>query len=122
MFRPGGEEKTKRVKYVRALEKFVKSAVAILKREDFDFLRFEERMLKNAIPLQKVEPIVLDSTYTKNLESFCNLILETVNQKIEDKEEERQILLKHANALEKLKTNSSYKKEKHRQKVFNDGY
>jgi len=122
LFRPGGEEKTKRVKYVRALEKFVKSAVAILKREDFDFSRFEERMLKNAIPLQKVEPIVLDSTYTKNLESFCNLILETINQKNEDKDEERQVLLKHANALERLKVNSSYKKEKHRQKVFNDGY
>lgn len=122
MFKSGGEEKTKRVKYVRALEKFVKSAVAILKREDFDFSRFEERMLKNAIPLRKVEPVVLDSTYTKNLESFCNLILDTINQDIEDKEEEKQVLLRHANALEKLKTNTSYKKEKHRQKVFDDGY
>lgn len=122
MFRPGDEERTKRVKYVRALEKFVKSAVATLKREDFDFSRFEERMQKNAIPLRKVAPIVLDSTYTKSLEAFCNLILETLNQNIEEKEEERQVLLRHANALEKLKVNSSYKKEKHRQKVFDDGY
>lgn len=122
MFRPGDEERAKRVKYVRALEKFVKSAVATLKREDFDFSRFEERMQKNAIPLRKVAPIVLDSTYTKSLEAFCNLILETLNQNIEEKEEERQVLLRHANALEKLKVNSSYKKEKHRQKVFDDGY
>jgi hypothetical protein len=122
LFRPGDEERAKRVKYVRALEKFVKSAVATLKREDFDFSRFEERMQKNAIPLRKVAPIVLDSTYTKSLEAFCNLILETLNQNIEEKEEERQVLLRHANALEKLKVNSSYKKEKHRQKVFDDGY
>lgn len=122
MFRLGGEEKAKRVKYVRALEKFVKSAIAILKREDFDFLLFIERMEKNSIALRKVEPVVLDSTYTKTLEQFCNLVFGVISNNIEDGEEVRQILLKHANALEKLKANSSYKKEKHRQKVFSDGY
>ena len=30
-------EKNKRVKYLRALDRFVKSAINILKREDFDF-------------------------------------------------------------------------------------
>ena len=122
MHRLGNEERAKRVKYLRALEKFAKSAVATLKREDFDFSRFEERMHKNTIPLRKVDPIVLDSTYTRSLEAFCNLILLTLKEEIEEKEQKRQILLKHANALEKLKVNSSYKKEKHRQKVFDDGY
>ena len=41
------KEKDGRVKYIRALERFVKSAVALLKRDDFDAALFAKRMAKN---------------------------------------------------------------------------
>ena len=41
------KEKDERVKYIRALERFVKSAVALLKREDFDADLFAKRIVKN---------------------------------------------------------------------------
>ena len=41
-------DKFKRVKYLRGLEKFVKSAISGLKREDFDDAQFRARAAKNA--------------------------------------------------------------------------
>jgi len=122
LYKSFDKKRAMRVKYVRALEKFVKAAINILKRADFDFERFEERMKKNATALKKVEPVVLDSTYTKSLEDFANLVLQTVDTNKDNSEDKREILLKNANALEKLKANSSYKKEKHPKKIFEDGY
>ena len=109
------EEKDKRVKYIRALERFVKSAIAVLKREDFDEELFKVRMQKNYQVVAKVEPVVLDSGYTKALEMFVNSVLHVLKNPQDDF---RQNLLKEANALEKLKNNYSYKKDKHK----NSGY
>ena len=115
------QEKEQRVKYVRALERYVKSAAALLKREDFDYVLFVARMKKNRTVLSKVTPVVLDSPYTKALEYFANLTPAAVEGKAEI-EALHQQFLKEVNAIEKLKTNSSYKKEKHRNAAFNDGY
>ncbi|OCX42825.1 hypothetical protein A7X81_05755 [Campylobacter ornithocola] len=107
------DEKSLRVKYVRALEKFTNSAVSALKREDFDLTLFRERMQKNAKIFEKVQAVFLDSTYTKALEVFVNDCLdENLNQKE---------LSSKANALYKLKNNQSYKKDKYKIK-FKDEY
>lgn len=104
------DEKAKRVKYIRALERFCKSAIAILKRDDFDNELFKIRIQKNLDVLKKVEPIFLDQPYTKALENFANSLALLKN---------RDELLKEANLLEKLKNSKTYKKEKHKKVTFN---
>lgn len=102
-------DKFKRVKYIRALEKFVKSISAILKKDNFDENLFKQKVEKNFEILKKVEPVYLDQAYTKGLVEFVNLSLNN-----SDKNE----LLRSFNNLDKIK-NSKYKKEKHK-KNFND--
>ena len=114
------QEKEKRVKYVRALERFVKSAAALLKREDFDPMLFRARAEKNYTTLQKIEAVPLDSPYTRALEEFANTVMASVD-KIDTEASVKPALQKEANALEKLKSNASYKKSKHRAKIYEDG-
>ncbi|MGG7073046.1 hypothetical protein U5B43_02130 [Campylobacter sp. 9BO] len=105
------EEKAKRVKYIRALEKFAKSAISALKRDDFDKSEFEKRSEKNAKILEKLEPVFLDQPYIKELENFVNQVI--LNG-------EKDELLRSANLLEKLKNQKSYKKDKHKNKFKED--
>ena len=53
-------DKFKRVKYLRALEKFAKSAINGLKRDDFAEAEFRQRVEKNAKVIEKVEAVYLD--------------------------------------------------------------
>ncbi|WP_149719749.1 hypothetical protein [Campylobacter concisus] len=100
-------DKFKRVKYLRSLEKFAKSAINGLKRDDFDESEFRQRVEKNAKIMEKVEAVYLDQPYSKALENFINLLIKNAS-----KEE----LLKAANLLDKLKNQKTYKKEKHKNK------
>ncbi len=101
-------DKFKRVKYLRALEKFAKSAINGLKRDDFDETEFRQRVEKNAKVIEKVEAVYLDQPYSKALENFINLLIKNAPKKEE--------LLKAANLLDKLKSQKTYKKEKHKNK------
>lgn len=101
------DEKAKRVKYIRALEKFAKSAINALKRDDFDLNEFFIRVDKNAKFLNKLEPVFLDQPYTKALENFVNEVLS---------KGEKDELLRSANLLEKLKNRKTYKRDKHKNK------
>lgn len=101
------DEKAKRVKYLRALEKFAKFAINALKRDDFNEVAFRDRVAKNAEILNKIEPVYLDSAYSKELESFVNLVIFGG---------EKEILARSANALDKLRNQKSYKREKHKNK------
>ena len=105
-------EKSERIKYIRALERFAKSAISILKRDDFDEGLFKIRTEKNYEVLKKVEAVYLDQPYTKALESFVQSVLANKN-----KDE----LIKEANLLEKLKNSKTYKKDKHKGK-FKDEF
>ena len=102
------------------MERFVKSAAAILKRSDFDYELFIKRMEKNYQVLERVEFVPLDSPYTKALEEYVNTVFSTI--KHEDDEEALHVkLLREVNGIEKLKNNISYKKSKHKSKDFDDG-
>lgn len=101
------DDKFKRVRYLRALEKFAKSAINGLKRDDFDETAFADRVAKNALIIAKIEPVYLDQPYTKALENFINLLIANTP---------REELLRSANALDKLKNSKNYKKEKHKNK------
>ncbi|MCH5335846.1 MAG: hypothetical protein J1D99_00355 [Campylobacter sp.] len=98
-------EKNERVKYLRKLEKFARSAYVILKKEDFDLNKFKERMLKNYQNLDKNFRVNLNSNYAKALEDFVKACL--------DFSKEKEELLNLANSLDKQK-NRAKKKEKYK--------
>ena len=105
-------DKSERIKYIRALERFAKSAISILKRDDFDENLFKIRVIKNYEVLKKIQAVYLDQPYTKGLENFVKSVLANKN-----KDE----LIKEANLLEKLKNSKTYKKDKHKGK-FKDEF
>ncbi|AII14724.1 hypothetical protein CIG2463D_0885 [Campylobacter iguaniorum] len=105
------DDKFKRVKYLRALEKFAKLVIRNLKREDYDEQRFTTLVTKNLEILQKVEPVFLDQPYAKALCEFSNLTINSTD---------RSVLLKSANNLEKLKNAKNYKKEKHKKGGYDE--
>ena len=115
------DSKDARVKYIRALERFLNGCIGALKNENFDYDLFEKRIQKSVKVLQKVEPTRLDSTYTNALQAYVNLVLSTIASEALDVEEKHKKLLKEANLLEKEKYRG-YKKEKHKAKSFDDGY
>jgi hypothetical protein len=102
-------DKVKRVKYLRGLEKFAKLVIRNLKRDDYDSIKFRTLVKKNAEILAKIEPVYLDQPYAKSLCEFVNLVI-TIDDKA--------MLLKAANSLEKLKNSKSYKKDKHKGQIY----
>ncbi|MDD3462419.1 MAG: hypothetical protein PHW07_02115 [Sulfurospirillaceae bacterium] len=115
-------EKDARVKYIRALERFLGSCANALKNESFDLKLFEKRVEKSLKTLRKAEPVRLDSAYTNALHNYVELVLRTLNNEEDDAESKRKVLLKEVNLIEKERNRSSYKKDKHKEQGFNDGY
>lgn len=115
-------EKESRVKYIRALERFLGSCISALRTENFDFKLFAKRVEKSHKTLKKVEEVRLDSTYTHALQDYVALVLRTVSDEEGDLEDKQRILLKEANLIEKERNRGSYKKDKHKDQSFNDGY
>lgn len=114
--------KEQRVKYIRALERFLGSCSGALKAENFDIILFERRVEKSLKVLRKVEPIRLDSTYMSLLEAYVDTVLRTIHDKEMDNELKHRTLLKEANLIEKERNKGSYKKSKHQKNDFDDGY
>jgi len=115
-------EKQSRVRYIRVLEKFFTKTVSLLKLEDFDEKLFKERTLKNYENVQKFKINTLSSNYLTSLTNFVNKTLSYIKNHSESLEEERAILLKEANLLQKKRKKNTYKKDKHKKLKFNDGY
>ncbi|MBN1838454.1 MAG: hypothetical protein JW802_00250 [Campylobacterales bacterium] len=116
------KDKEARVKYIRALERFLGSCISALKNENFDYNLFVKRAEKSLKTLQKVEAISLDSRYTNALQNYANLVAQSIANKENDPQEIHKRLTKEANLLEKEKYQGGYKKEKHKAQGFNDGY
>lgn len=117
-------EKALRLRYIRALEKFAKRAINLLKapEDEFHFEKFKKKMHENFEAVEKVEAVRLDSGYMSKLEEYVNHILGTLDNHSEDFEDEKSMLLKEANLLHKEKNKNIYKKDKHSKHKFNDGY
>lgn len=115
-------EKQERIRYIRVLEKFFTRTVSLLKLEKFDIVLFKERVKKNYEDLQRVKAVPLHSPYLSSLTDFLNKTLNYIENHSEDFEDERSTLLKDANLIQKEKKQNSYKKDKHRNKKFDDGY
>lgn len=99
------DEKAKRIKFIRALQKVASNATTLLKKEDFSEKLFIKAMQKNELFLQKCEAVNLNATYTKALLEFVNKCFETPIKQNE--------LLSLANTLDKGK---KIKKIKHKNK------
>lgn len=115
-------DKAKRIKYIRVLEKFFKRNLSLLRLENFDFDLYKQRTLKNFEELQKSEAVDLNSNYLAGLKHHIDAIMYFAHHPNNDLEEQKQNLLKEANLLLKDKNQSNYKKDKHKNQKFDDGY
>jgi len=115
-------EKQERIRYIRVLEKFFTRTVSLLKLENFDIELFKERTRKNYKDLRRVKEVPLHSPYLSSLTNFLNRTLNYIENHTDDFEDERSTLLKDANLIQKEKKQNTYKKDKHKNKKFDDGY
>ena len=115
-------EKQQRIKYIRVLEKFFTRTISLLKLDNFDKDLFKQRTKKNYEDLVKTKEIELYSEYYEGIKVFINKTMFYLEEHTKSFEEERANLLKDANLLQKEKNSSNYKKEKHKNQKFNDGY
>ena len=115
-------DKQLRIRYIRVLEKFFTRTVSLLKLENFDYNLFKERTLKNYEDMNRTKTMDVHSPYLTSLKNFVNLTLQYIHTHSDDFKVERETLLKEANLLQKEKNKNSYKKDKHKNKKFDDGY
>jgi hypothetical protein len=115
-------EKVLRLRYIRVLEKFLTRAVSLLKNEDFNAQIFKKNVDKYYKEILKVKAVRLDSEYLNMLEAFVNNTLAKTNTTDDDFTEQRTSLLKEVNILAKEKNKATYKKDKHKDRDFYDGY
>jgi len=111
-------DKTKRLQYIRVLEKFSKQTIGLLKHPKFEFEIFKKQTLKNYEFVKKAEPIRLNSEYFKKLICYCDMIILSIENHNKSFEDKKLLLLKEANLLHKEKNKNNYKKDKHKNKKF----
>ena len=115
-------DKTIRLKYVRYLEKFHKRSISLLKHNSFDVEIYVKNINKYYDELKAIPSIRLNSQYLKLLENYVNLTLQYTSNYEGNFKKEKEDLLYRSNQLHKEKNKSTYKKDKHKNKSFNDGY
>jgi len=115
-------EKTIRLRYIRVLEKFITRTISLLKKEELDIILYKKAILKNYEEMKKTPSITLYNQYPIALKNLAQFIIDSIENHTKDYNEEKANILKQSNLLEKLKNNNRYKKDKHKNKKFNDGY
>ena len=115
-------EKQLRIRYIRVLEKFFTRTISLLKLDNFDKDLFKQRTKKNYEEMIKTKEIELYSDYYESLKVFINKTMFYLKEHSKSFEDERATLLKDANLIQKEKNSSNYKKDKHKNQKFNDGY
>ena len=115
-------EKQLRIRYIRVLEKFFTRTISLLKLDNFDKDLFKQRTKKNYEELVKTKEIELYSDYYESIKVFINKTMFYLEEHTKSFEEERATLLKDANLIQKEKNSTNYKKDKHKNQKFNDGY
>lgn len=103
-------DKQLRIRYIRVLEKFFTRTLSLLKLEDFNKELFIQRTKKNFEDMNRVKPIDLHSNYLIDLKDFINKTMSYINNPSDTFEEEKAVLLKDANLLQKEKRKNLIKK------------
>ncbi|MEA3383329.1 MAG: hypothetical protein U9Q20_01445 [Campylobacterota bacterium] len=115
-------EKTIRLRYIRLLEKFNTKAISLLKYDNFDLELFRKAVLRGYEVIQKAPKVPLYSQYPVQVQKLSQLILDSLEDHSKDFEKEKEQILKESNLLQKTKNSNNYKKDKHKNKKFTDGY
>lgn len=112
---------TRRLRYVRVLERFVRSVIGYLvKEENATFGGFKGKVTKQA---RLVDVAVREELYKEEmvqLERFVQKLRNAATEECEDFTALRDELLYQSNQLEKQKNQRKYKKDKHRGSKFEE--
>lgn len=115
------QDEAQRLKYVRVLERFVRSVIGYLvKEEETDFEGYQARVAKQYEFLKKVEPVYLYKEEFQMIERLVQQLLNVADHECEDFKKLREDLLRQSNLLHKTKNQKRYKKDKHQKGKFKD--
>ena len=120
-YTPKQIEKYKRQKYINSLEKVTKNLFKMFRNQNItqnQFLKKFEELKKN---LDKQIDITLNSEYHEKIKSYIDKLYGECQYsfKLDDI---REINMRHLNRLQKLKNQTSYKKDKHKHKSKNEDW
>jgi len=114
-YTPKQIEKYQRQKYITFLEKISKNLFRLLREEHSTAAQFTNTFDTLMEKLETLESIRLDSEYLQETKSYIDrLYLQTKGITDKEFEDIRAAEMSNLNRLQKLKTRSNYKKEKHR--------
>lgn len=116
-------ENAKRVRYVRALERFHRSIIAYLStNQELTKEAYTKKCENSKKVLERVESATLYKGDLQDLETLVKKMLQSMDNEEKTIEEIRDNILYEANQLDKTKNARRYKKEKHQSKNFEDWY
>ena len=114
-------QETKRLKYIRLLERFVRSVIGYLvKEENASFGGFKAKVTKQARLLDVAPKEELYKEEMVMLENFVDKLRSSASAECEDFASLRDELLYQSNQLEKQKNKRKYKKDKHHSSKFEE--
>ena len=114
------EENAKRLRYIRALERFHIGIVNYLsKSEDLTKEKYNKKVLNSKKLLDRCEKVQLYKGEYSSLESLITKIISEV-EKDNDIDEIKKDILYQSNQLQKSINKRKYKKDKHQNSKFND--
>lgn len=113
-------ESSLRLKYIRVLERFLKSVIAYLSTtESMSKEGYNKKIENNLKYFQKVPSVVLYKGEFSDLEVLVKDMIAKANGE-ESIESIKSDILYKANKLEKTKNNRKYKKDKHKAEKFEE--
>ena len=124
-YTPKQIEKYRRQKYIAHLEKIGKNLFRMLRRPETSATDFRSRFSELMQKLDALETIRLDSEYLRESEAYYRRFLSEVDRddfSQQNLQEIREAEMSNLNRLQKMKNRSSYRKEKHRERVKSDGW
>ena len=114
------EDASKRLRYIRVLERFSQSIVNYLfKTETLSKEVYDKKVANNMRYLERVETLTLYKGEYSDLEALVRQMI-AFSQSDETIETIKETLLYSANQIEKSMNRRRYKKEKHRGDAFRD--
>ena len=114
------EDNTKRLRYIRVLERFSKSIINYLfKTEELSRTVYDKKIDNNLKYLQRIEGVKLYKGEYNDLEALVNRMIGYRNGE-EEIEVIKDELLYASNQLEKSMNQRRYKKDKHESEKFKD--
>ena len=114
------EDNTKRLRYIRVLERFTSSIISYLtKVEESTKVVFDKKVDNNKRYLDRIEKIALYKGEFNELEKLVDKIL-MYRDSDKEMDEIKKDLLYSANQIEKSVNQRQYKKDKHTSSQFKD--